>query len=283
MKPATAFRFTALLDALPPAPRLSGSGPYAGALDLLVAPAEWALVATGHLLCAAAKELHRAYRARAADEFASVLGAPTAAAVTAAWTPAPRALRDILVLGSRLVDASAAHPITTLRSSDGKSIAGRSGGLRPWFREALPDLPYSTAMRYRQLARRLRQALDIPPALPLEWLLSDTSPAALTQDAALLPLISPLRRKLASFLAPYRTQAALTRALASRLGIARCPFSPRSRRRTPEQKARDLTEDAALMDRYLARLAQKVREHRPLSPPEKRALARLQALGIPLG
>ena len=57
MKPATSFRFTALLDALPPAPRLSGSGPYAGALDLLVAPAEWALVATGRLLCAAAKEL----------------------------------------------------------------------------------------------------------------------------------------------------------------------------------------------------------------------------------
>ena len=282
MKPATSFRFTALLDALPPVPRASGRGPYVGALDLLVAPAEWALVATGRLLCAAAKELHRAYRARAAEDVSSVLGAPTAAAIAAAWMPAPRALRDILVLGSRLVDASAAHPIVTLRSSDGKSIAGRSGGLRPWFRDALPDLPYSTAMRYRQLARLVRQALAVPPALPLEWLLSDTPPASLTQDASLLPLISPFRRKLASFLAPFRTQAALSRALASRLDIARCPFSPRSRRRTPEQKARDLADDAARLDRHVATLAAALANRRPLTPPEKRALAYLRALGIPL-
>ncbi|MBR6021984.1 MAG: hypothetical protein IK066_06140, partial [Kiritimatiellae bacterium] len=208
--------------------------------------------------------------------------APTASAVAAAWAPAPRSLRQILLFGSRLVDLSAAHPIVTVRDRSGKA-RGRTGGLRPWFRDALPDVPYSTAMRYRLLARRLRQALSIPPAIPLEWLLSDASPAVLTQDSALQPLVSPLRRRLAAFLAPFRTQAALNRALEAKLGLARCPFAPRrSRRRTPAQRAADLATDAALMDRYIATLTAKLRAHRPLAPPERRALACLRALGVPL-
>ncbi|MBR6022552.1 MAG: hypothetical protein IK066_09075 [Kiritimatiellae bacterium] len=282
MKPATSFRFSALADALPPAPRLSGSGPYAGALDLLVAPAEWVLTATGRVLCAAAKELHRAYRARRTDEVASSLGAPTAAEISAVWTPAPRSLRQALLVGSKLVDLSVLHPIRHLRSPDGKHTAGQTGGLKPWFATALPSIPYSTAMRYRQLARLLRQTLDIPPALPLEWLLSDAAPSALTRDTALLPLIPAFRRRVNACLAPFRSQAALKRALEKRIGIAPCPFSRRSPRRTPAQRARDLADDAALLDRYIATLAAKIRASLPLSPPERRALACLRALGIPV-
>ncbi|MBR6021530.1 MAG: hypothetical protein IK066_03830 [Kiritimatiellae bacterium] len=262
-------------------PRLSGPGPYAGALDLLVAPAEWVLAATGRVLCAAAKELHRAYRARRSDEIASVLGTPTATDIAAAWTSAPRSLRQALVIGSKLVDLSATHPIVAVRTRDGKA-RGRSGGLKPFFAESLPDIPYSSAIRYRLLARRLRQALDIPPAIPLEWLLSDASPAALTQDSALLPLIPALRRRVAGFLAPFRTQSDLSRALAQKLGLAPCPFSRRSPRRTPAQRARDLAEDSARLDGYMATLAAKLRKKLPLSPPERRALAYLRAIGMPL-
>ncbi|MBR6021723.1 MAG: hypothetical protein IK066_04815 [Kiritimatiellae bacterium] len=281
MRPAHRFRPRVLLDALPPMPRLSGSGPYDGALDLLVAPAEWLLAATGRVLCAAAKELHRAYRARRTDEIASVLGTPTATEISAAWTPAPRSVRQALVIGAKLVDLSATHPIVAVRTRDGKA-RGRSGGLKPFFAESLPDIPYSTAIRYRLLARRFRQALDIPPAIPLEWLLSADSPASLTQDSALLPLIAPLRRRVADFLSPCHSQAALSRALVQKLDLAPCPFSRRSPRRTPAQRARDLAEDSARLDRYIAILSSKLRARLPLSPPEKRALAYLRTLGIPI-
>ncbi|MBR6021402.1 MAG: hypothetical protein IK066_03170 [Kiritimatiellae bacterium] len=281
MRPAHHFRPGVLLDALPPMPRLSGSGPYAGALDLLVAPAEWALAATGRVLCAAAKELHRAYRARQSDEIASVLGTPTSSEIAAAWTPAPRSVRQALVIGAKLVNLSATHPIVSVRTRDGKA-RGRTGGLKPFFAESLPGIPYSSAMRYRLLARRFRQALDIPPAIPLEWLLSDASPASLTQDSTLLPLISPLRRRVANFLYPFRSQSALSRALAQKLDLAPCPFSRRSLRRTPAQRARDLADDSARLERYIATLSSKLRARLPLSPPEKRALAYLRALGIPI-
>ncbi|MBR6021756.1 MAG: hypothetical protein IK066_04990, partial [Kiritimatiellae bacterium] len=245
-------------------------------------PAEWALSAAARLVCTAAKELHRAYRARRTDEVASALGAPTAAEIASAWTPAPRSIRQALVIGAKLVDLSALHPIRTLRASDNKSVAGRTGGLRPFFAESLPSLPYSTAMRYKLLANSLRQALSIPAPIPLEWLLSDASPSSLTQDSALLPLIPSLRRQVASFLSPHRTQASLSRALSQKLGLAPCPFARRSSRRTPAQKARDLADDSALLDRYIATLSSKLRAQRPLSPPEKRALAYLRALGIPI-
>ena len=281
MQAAHHFRPGVLIDALPPMPRLSGSGPYAGALDLLVAPAEWLLAATGRMVCAAAKELHRVYRARRADEVASVLGCPTSSAIAAAWTPAPRSLQQALVIGAKLVDLSATHPIVAVRTRDGKS-RGRTGGLKPYFAESLPGIPYSSAMRYRLLARRLRQALDIPPAIPLEWLLSDDSPAALTQDSALLPLISPLRRRVADYLSGFRSQSALSRALVQKLDLAPCPFSRRSPRRTPAQRARDLADDSARLDRYIGTLSSKLLARLPLSPPEKRALAYLRALGIPI-
>ncbi|MBR6021311.1 MAG: hypothetical protein IK066_02710 [Kiritimatiellae bacterium] len=282
MRPAHHFRPGVLLDALPPMPRLSGSGPYAGALDLLVAPAEWVLAATGRVLCAAAKELHRAYRARRGEEIASVLGTPTATEIAAAWTPAPRSVRQALVIGAKLVDLSATHPIEAVRTRDGKA-RGRSGGLKPFFAESLPDIPYSTAIRYRLLARRLRQALEIPLAIPLEWLLCDDSPAVLTQDSALLPLIPALRRRVAGFLGPFRSQAALSRALAKKLGIAPCPFSRRSARRTPAQRARDLAEDSARLEGYVATLFAKCRNGVPLSPPERRALGYLRAIGMEEG
>ena len=282
MKPATAFRLSSLANTLPPMPRASGFGRHANALDLLAAPAEWALLATGRVLCAAARELHRAYRARAAEEVSSALGAPTAAEIAAAWTPAPRPLRQALAIGSKLVDLSAIHPVRHLRSPDGKHTAGQTGGLKPWFETTLPGIPYSTAMRYRQLARLLRQALGVPPVIPLEWLLSDAPPSSLSRDATLLPLIPSLRRKTAAFLSGFRSQAALKRALEKRIGIVPCPFSRRSSRRTPEQKARDLAADAALLDRYIVALAEKLRSNRSLSPPEKRALAYLRALGISL-
>ena len=281
MQASHRFRPGVLLDALPPMPRLSGPGPYAGALDLLVAPAEWALSAAARLLCATAKELHRAYRARRSDETASLLGAPTASAVAAAWTPAPRSLRQALIIGSKLCDLSPLHPVSTVRDSSGKA-RGRTGGLQRWFADTLPDIPYPTAMRYRRLARSLRQALAVPAPLPLEWLLSDEAPAALTQDTALLPLIPAFRRKIADYLSGFRTQAALSRDLARKLGIEPCPFSRRSLRRPPARRARDLAADAALLDRRISNLSAKIRANLPLSPPERRALACLRALGIPL-
>ncbi|MBP1588629.1 MAG: hypothetical protein ILO10_00360 [Kiritimatiellae bacterium] len=185
-----------------------------------------------------------------------------------------------LIPGDLSVSPQRANPSHRGRSHPRRQGQGPLRRAQVVFAESLPDIPYSTAIRYRLLARRLRQALDIPPALPLGWLLSDASPASLTQDPTLLPLIASLRRRVADFLYPFRSQAALSRALAQQLDLAPCPFSRRSPRRTPAQRARNLADDSARLDRYIATLSAKLRVALPLSPPERRALAYLRALGI---
>lgn len=53
-------------------------------------------------------------------------------------------------------------------------IKGRRGGIRAWIARFCPELSghYKTLMRYRALAQRLRQAIELPDPLPLSFLLS---------------------------------------------------------------------------------------------------------------
>jgi hypothetical protein len=221
--------------------------------------------------------LHRAYRTRVANTTASLLGAPKPAELTALFTPSPRPLRQALLIGSKLVDLSASNPDTRLSATDSATRAhrftGRAPGLRGFLSSTCPSIPYSTAMRYRQLAQRTRQALNLSPALPLEWLLSDENPASLTQDSQLLAAIPRARRALASLLACNPTQTALSRTLIKTLDLYPAPLLSRADRASRRRSTRyDAATAQATLNRYATTLSSRLASGAPLSKDEKRAL-----------
>jgi hypothetical protein len=227
--------------------------------------------------------LHRAYRTRVANTTASLLGAPKPAELSALFTPSPRPLRQALLIGSRLVDLSASNPDTRLSATDSSTRAhrftGRAPGLRGYLSSTCPTIPYSTAMRYRQLAQRTRLYLQLPAALPLEWLLSTAKPSSLTTDPALLASISRGRRALAALLADNTSQTALSRALIKSLNLYPAPTLSRADRASRRAYTRyDAATAQATLDRYAQTLNQHIASGVPLSPPEKRALKLLSQL-----
>jgi hypothetical protein len=227
--------------------------------------------------------LHRAYRTRVGNTTASLLGAPKPADIQAAWAPAPRPLRQVLLIGSRLVDLSASNPDTRLSNTDSTTrvhrFTGRAPGLRGFLAATCPSIPYSTAMRYRQLAQRTRQALNLPPALPLEWLLSDENPAALTHDSTLIAAIPRARRALASLLASTPTQTALSRTLIKTLNLYPAPLLSRADRASRRRSSRyDAATAQATLNRYSTTLSKRLASGAPLSKDEKRALKLLSQL-----
>ena len=226
---------------------------------------------------AAARALHRAYCVRRETREASLLGIPTPADLEAAWVPPRRTLRQTLVIGSKLVDLTPTHSDALKWSAPDagarRKIAGREGGLKRYLAQSCPSVRYTTAMRYRKLAQRLRQYLDLPAPIPLEWLLCDTAPDALAADSSLAETILSSRRRLSALLADIRTQRALSRHLDRQLGGDRLPFSLRGK---------NALQDAALRDEILtrceARLAAALASGRELTPEEKKALKLLQKL-----
>jgi hypothetical protein len=231
--------------------------------------------------------LHRAYRTRIANSTASLLGAPKPADILAAWTPSPRTLTQVLLIGSKLIDLAASNPDTRLSKTDSTSGAhrftGRAPGLRGFLVSTCPAVPYSTAMRYRQLAQRTRQALSLPSALPLEWLLSAATPASLTSNPALLAAISRGRRSLAALLAANPTQAALSRTLAKALNLYPAPLLSRADRAARRRaRAYDAATAQATLNRYAETLAERMASGAQLSAPEKRAVKLLSALRVAL-
>jgi hypothetical protein len=227
--------------------------------------------------------LHRAYRTRVANSTASLLGAPKPADILAAWTPSPRPLRQALLIGSKLVDLSASNPDTRLSNTDFTTRAhrftGRAPGLRGVLAATCPTIPYSTAMRYRQLAQRTRLYLQLPAALPLEWRLAHAKPTARTTDPALLAAITRGRRALAALLADNPTLTALSRALIKSLNLYPAPTLSRAERASRARASRyDAATAQATLDRYAQTLNQHIASGVPLSPPEKRALKLLSRL-----
>ena len=75
-------------------------------------------------------------------------------------------------LGGLLEDLEC-HVDNGLRFGPDGEILGRNGGVRGWLREHAPELSgrYKTLMRYKSLARRLRQAAGIADPVPADALL----------------------------------------------------------------------------------------------------------------
>ena len=153
----------------------------------------------------------------------SLRGTPSPADLTAPWSANPRTLCDRLRLGSRLADLDPTldHTISRTTLPSGKTVfRARTGGMKGWLADRRVDIPYSTAMRYKKLAQRLRRVLRLDDRLPLEWLI-DGIPANQPLPADLASPFTAASRRLAKLLRENPTLKALSLAAEKALGIVR--------------------------------------------------------------
>ena len=153
----------------------------------------------------------------------SLRGTPPPKDITAPWSASPRTLRDRLRLGSRLADLDPTldHTIARTTLPNGKTMfRSRPGGMKGWLEDRRVGVPYSTVMRYKKLAQRLRQVLALDDHLPLEWLI-DGLPGETTLPDGLLPQYRTARRRLAMILRENRTFKDLSLYAEKQLGIVR--------------------------------------------------------------
>ncbi|MBR4188770.1 MAG: hypothetical protein IKQ55_02285 [Kiritimatiellae bacterium] len=175
----------------------------------------------------------------------SLRGTPTPADLAAPWTAQPRTLRDRLRLGSRLADLDPTldHTISRRTLSNGKTVfRARPGGVKGWLEDRRVAIPYSTAMRYKKLAQRLRQILSLDDRLPLEWLI-DGLPAGQSLPSVLQSPYQAARRRLAAILRENPTLKALSLHAEKKLGIVRLVAVRKApaRRRSASEKRRKTT------------------------------------------
>ena len=92
---------------------------------------------------------------------------PTREAILDAWTHAREGRVAMLRFGSLLEDLEC-YVDHELRIADGR-IVGRAPGIKGWLRENIPALAlrYTTVMRYKAAARKLRQIVELPDPIPV--------------------------------------------------------------------------------------------------------------------
>jgi hypothetical protein len=167
--------------------------------------------------------LDRARYLRHAAETAAKSGTPSPSDVATAWRipKSPRTPAAALLLGDQLLAVEVPSAPLHGRDETGHCvIASRGGGLKEWLKNAAPTIPYTTAMRYRLLASRLRQWLQLPPEIPLSWLFPTApSPTTLTPSAPLRRTLARTRRAFCTLLSDYPSLARLQRRLETDLGI----------------------------------------------------------------
>ena len=109
---------------------------------------------------------------------------PTPEALRAAFAARGASPEAKVRLGGLLEDLEC-HVDNCLRFGPDGEILGRNGGVKAWLREHAPELSgrYKTLMRYKALAKRLRQAAGI----------ADPVPASAVFDGPPAPLRAPSR------------------------------------------------------------------------------------------
>ena len=96
----------------------------------------------------------------------------------------------------------------------------RKGGVKGWLDDRRVAVPYSTVMRYKKLAQRLRAVLQLDERLPLEWLI-DGLPAGQNLPEGLQSVFRTARRRFLGILRENRTIKALSLYAEKKLGIVR--------------------------------------------------------------
>ena len=117
---------------------------------------------------------------------------PTPEALRAAFAARGASPEAKVRLGGLLEDLEC-HVDNCLRFGPDGEILGRNGGVKAWLREHAPELSgrYKTLMRYKALARRLRQAAGIADPVPASAVF-DGPPAPPRLPAPFVPS-TPLR------------------------------------------------------------------------------------------
>ncbi len=154
---------------------------------------------------------------------ASLRGTPTGGEIAADCAEMPRTLRVRLRLGSRLADLAPildAAPRCNVSPTGARRFSARGPGLKGWLEDHRIAVGYSTLLKYRTLALRLRQLLALDARLPLEWLLPGPVPG-IPLPADLRAPYAAARRRLAKLLRENPNFSRLRRHVDSALGIPR--------------------------------------------------------------
>ena len=92
--------------------------------------------------------------------------------------------------------------------------------MKGWLEDHRVAVGYSTVMRYKKLAQRIRQVLSLDDRLPLEWMMSGV-PEGQRLPSDLTAAHATASRRLAKLLRENRTLVSLTRSVEKALGIVR--------------------------------------------------------------
>ena len=202
----------------------AAGGRNAPLVVLALTPAVLAAFAVTEIGAWAIGELRRQARLREKrPESPSLRGTPTPADLEDLWTADPRTLETRLRLGSRLADLDPTLDRTIARRTlrNGKTvIRSNPGGIKQWLSDRRVAVPYSTVMRYKKTAQRLRLLLSLDDRIPLEWVM-DGLPGDRALPAGLDAAFGTARRHLAALLRENRSLAALVRTVEGKLGIMR--------------------------------------------------------------
>ena len=153
----------------------------------------------------------------------SLRGTPKPDEIAELWAAEPRTLRARLCIGSRLADLDPTldHTISRTTLPGGKTVfRARKGGVKGWLDDRRVAVPYSTVMRYKKLAQRLRSVLQLDEQLPLEWLI-DGLPAGQELPGRLQGVFRGARRRFSEILRENPTFKALSLYVGKKLGIVR--------------------------------------------------------------
>ncbi len=210
-------------------------------LVLGVSVAAFTVFAATETGLAIVRELKRRQRLRETlPESPSLRGAPTPAELAADIGIQPRTLAVRLRLGSRLADLEPTLDHSKLgfkKLGNGqKRIHSRAPGMKGWLADRRIPANYSTLVRYKKLAQRLRQLLALDDRLPLEWLLPGATPdRAIPAD--LREPYATARRRLARLLRDHRNFSRLRKHVEEKLGIPQL-LGPRRIRPSRERHTR---------------------------------------------
>ena len=168
----------------------------------------------------------------------SLRGTPTPDELEKLGAAAPRTLAMRLRLGSRLADL---EPTLDARieyrelANGQKRIKSRAPGLKGWLADRRVTLNYSTLVRYKKLAQRLRQLLALDDRLPLEWLLPGEDPSQ-PVPSDLIAKYAAAKRRMRVLLRTHRNFSRLSRHVEAELGIPRLLAVRRARVRDRRER-----------------------------------------------
>jgi hypothetical protein len=221
----TSFKKTsAVLDELTDGPRIAPdyAFPVVAPIVLAVAAATFGAYLATETGRAILGELRRRQRLREKrPDSPSLRGSPTPEGLEADAALVPRTLAIRLRLGSRLADLeptlSSGISCKSLKNGQ-KRIQSRAPGLKGWLSDRHVTVNYSTLVRYKKLAQRLRQLLALDDRLPLEWLLPDMSPS-MEIPSDLHGQYAAGKERLARLMREHRNFSRLSRHVEEKLGI----------------------------------------------------------------